>query len=416
MLWDDPVMSADARLTAWATGVRAYLTGSRDPRMAARAEKILVAAAVVMRGTFGLQLAVALAPGWHRAEHPDSFLALSVMMLGESLLLMSYLIKRGRYVEWAALVDTAFVSAVVVIEPLTVHPGDLVGNWTSWGYAAAFAVVIPTAVGIRRWRIVVGGAVFVAVAYLTGLVLHSLSATARTTTLTNALSIVGFSIACRLGGGFVRSMGEAADRAREAEARAAAIAQLERERTMLHNQASVLNLLSQEIPDPGLRRSAMGAAARGAQQIRAMLSDQPSRPADRSEGGRSLRSVVDSVCDEFADLPLIRNLDLLEAGPLTGEAAEAVAEALRTLLWNVRRHAAASAVTVHGDGDRGGNWTLSITDDGTGFDPASVDHGWGLTVQAGTALARHRIGVTVDSTPGDGTQVQIAFKQHSATS
>jgi signal transduction histidine kinase len=410
-------MSADGRLTAWATDVRAYLTGSRDPRMAARAEKILVAAAVVMRGTFGLQLAVALAPGWRRAEHRDSFLALSIMMLGESLLLISYLLKRGRYVEWVAVVDIVFVSAVMVIEPLTVHPGDLVGSWTSWGYAAAFAAVIPAAVGIRRWGVVVGGAVFVAVAYLAGLLVHSLSPSARTTTLTDALSIVGFSVACRLGGGFVRSMGEAADRAREAEARAAAIAQLERERTMLHNQASVLNLLSQEIPDPGLRRSAMGAAARGAQQIRAMLSDQPARPAGRSDGRRWLRAVVDSVCEEFADLPLTRNLDLLEAGPdVPDDTAEAVAEALRTLLWNVRRHAFASSVTVHGDSDQTGNWTVSITDDGVGFDPASVDHGWGLKVQAGTALARHRIQITVDSAPGEGTQVQIASMQPSVTS
>ncbi len=266
---------------------------------------------------------------------------------------------------------------------------------------------MPAGIGLRQWRLVLTGSLFAAVGYLASVFPHDVPAGAHTTAATNALAVVGFSIACRFAGGFVRIMGQEADRAREAEAKAAAAAQLERQRTLLHNHASVLSLLSQDIPDGRLRESARGAAARGARQIHALLADGAAMPRTDASGDRYLRSLVDEVCDEFTDLAMIRNLDLLGASTVPRPAADALTEALRTLLWNVREHAEADHVTVHGEIGAAGGWAVTVTDDGKGFDPRLVDRGFGLRVQAGSALTRVGVEVELDSAPGEGTRVRI---------
>jgi signal transduction histidine kinase len=203
-------------------------------------------------------------------------------------------------------------------------------------------------------------------------------------------------------------LGAAAPRPRPPEARAAAAAQLERQRTLLHNHASVLSLLSQDIDDPRLRDSAMGAAARGARQIHALLADGATLPRRDASGDVYLRSLADEVCEEFTDLPLIKNLDLLGACTVPEPACEPLVEGLRTLLWNVREHSGAGRVTVHGEVRPDGGWTLTVSDDGKGFEPETVPRGFGLRVQAGSALARVGVAVTVDTAPGEGTRVQLS--------
>jgi len=74
-------------------------------------------------------------------------------------------------------------------------------------------------------------------------------------------------------------------------------------------------------------------------------------------------------------------------------------------LANVRKHAAASTVTVllcySADVVR-----LEVTDDGVGFDPAVVNGGYGLRGMRGRVAEAGGI-VTVCSAPGDGTSVQV---------
>jgi signal transduction histidine kinase len=400
-------VSAASRSVSWVRSIRAWLQGSDDPRMAFRAEKILVVAAVVIRGTFVLQLTVTLITSWQLALRPGLFVWLSSLMIAESVALGWLVLRRGRYEAWVAVVDLCFAAAISIAEAGAARPQEIVGSWVSWGYAAAVATAVPAAIGLRRWRVVIIGAVFMAVAYLVAVLPHPISAGARTTAITNALSVVGFSVACRLGGGFVRIMGQEADRARTAEARAAAAAQLERQRTLLHNHASVLSLLSQDIDDPRLRESAMGAAARGARQIHALLADGATMPRTDASGAVYLRSLAEEVCEEFTDLPLVKNLDLLGACTVPQASSEPLVEALRTLVWNVREHSGADRVTVHGEVRVDGGWTLSVTDDGKGFDADAVPRGFGLRVQAGSALARIGVSVMVDSAPGEGTRVQL---------
>lgn len=381
------------------TSATGWLDGADTAQMEVRAERILVLAAVVIRGTFVLQVLVAMLPEGSHAARPGLFYCLSVVMVVESVLVVGYMLRRGRYVSWAAVVDIGLVVSLVIVQPFSVRLEDMVGTWVGWAYAAAFAAVIPAAIGVRQWRIVLGGAGVMAAGYLVGTLSHPISENFRVTAITNALSILGMSVAGHLGGGFVRSMGQEADRYRE------------RERTLLHNSAPVLHLLSQEITDPRLRESAMGAAARGAQQIRAVLSDRVPVPIRSPHGQQYLRGVVDGVCQEFTDLPLTANLELLGSVVVAPEVTGALAEGIRTLLWNIRRHAHATAVTVHGDADDLGGWTVTVSDNGAGFDPATTRNGWGLQVQAGSALSRVGVLVRVDSAPGEGTRVQLRPEQ-----
>jgi two-component system nitrate/nitrite sensor histidine kinase NarX len=92
-----------------------------------------------------------------------------------------------------------------------------------------------------------------------------------------------------------------------------------------------------------------------------------------------------------------------------GQQAE-VFRIIQEALANVRKHAAASKVRIaceRGDGQ----CMVRVTDDGVGFDPATVHDSNGLHV--GTSLIRERAAklrgrLTIDSQPGRGTTVSLS--------
>ncbi|MGE0387869.1 MAG: PAS domain S-box protein [Gammaproteobacteria bacterium] len=84
-------------------------------------------------------------------------------------------------------------------------------------------------------------------------------------------------------------------------------------------------------------------------------------------------------------------------------------QAVRELLANVRKHARAGRVSVHGIAD-GADYLIDVEDDGEGFDPNAVPEG--EEPRYGLFHLRDRIGflggdVTVDSRSGRGTRVRI---------
>lgn len=149
-------------------------------------------------------------------------------------------------------------------------------------------------------------------------------------------------------------------------------------------------------------------ASRGSRQIRAFLAreDVPAAPGTVTGNLVSLAGVLRAVAEEFSDLALTVNVDLAAGIRVSGATGHALASGVRTLLHNVRRHARAGAVTVHADRLADGCWEVTVQDDGVGFDPDAVS-GFGLRVQAGSALHEAGMGVVVDSAPGEGTKVTI---------
>ena len=83
---------------------------------------------------------------------------------------------------------------------------------------------------------------------------------------------------------------------------------------------------------------------------------------------------------------------------------------LQEALSNVRKHAKAGAVTVAMQGGR--EWTISVRDDGRGYEPESVVEHCGACVGIGIMPERaHRIGARLEvaSSPGRGTCVTLAL-------
>lgn len=117
--------------------------------------------------------------------------------------------------------------------------------------------------------------------------------------------------------------------------------------------------------------------------------------------------------------------DLVAAGPsdveveiridpsttLSEGTQEAVYRAIREALSNVRRHARATHAVVELAHAEPGRLALTVTDDGTGFDPTAVEPGHvGLRLLADLAHSRGGT-LTVDSAPGSGTTVRMVVPQ-----
>jgi len=83
--------------------------------------------------------------------------------------------------------------------------------------------------------------------------------------------------------------------------------------------------------------------------------------------------------------------------------------AAQEALANVRRHAAASTVHIELSRDDASS-TITVADDGRGFDPVAVDAGYGLSGMRKRAVA---FGGTcaVESAPGAGTTVRICLPE-----
>jgi signal transduction histidine kinase len=126
---------------------------------------------------------------------------------------------------------------------------------------------------------------------------------------------------------------------------------------------------------------------------------------------------VDEACEGFSDLGVRVSTDLLDDTTVDRACAAALVAALRTVLHNVRRHADATCVVVHGDvappsgaapDDGGRRWTISVGDDGRGFDVDRTPFGVGLGSQVVDQLALHDVETSIRSVPGQGTRVELS--------
>jgi len=388
-------------------------SGADEPRDSAprRAERAVVISVITVRLTFFAQLALAMPHGLAHASRPWLFGLLSVLALAESSLLAALAWRRRRITAGAALADLGFVCLLIAAEPFYSSTADRVGTWVAWGFGAGCAAALTAGTGLRRHRDASAAA-----AVLAGVYLAVSAPTPQTTTaVVNSVAIVGFVAASHLVAGFLRELAEIAERARTAAAVAAREAERERQRGLLHDQATVLALLSAQHDDPVLEDSLRVQAAAASLRIRAFLGDTRSATPDTvlAQARPLLVDVVAAAMDDFDDLPITVNTDLVLRQRVHPEQADVLLAAIRTLLHNIRQHAGATAATIHGDRITGGRWELSVTDDGAGFDPATTELGYGLRTQAGQALTASGFAVAIDSGPGEGTRVTITSPEGS---
>jgi signal transduction histidine kinase len=120
----------------------------------------------------------------------------------------------------------------------------------------------------------------------------------------------------------------------------------------------------------------------------------------------SLSKLVERQVEDFSDRFGIRvDCHVDEGPPVSPRISVEVLRVLQEALNNVRKHANARRVLVTLE-SQGGAITLSVRDDGTGFDPGTLHRGYGRQsmLERAQSIGAH---LTVDSTPGGGTTVTL---------
>ena len=366
------------------------------------------------------QLAVSLPDAMRHTTSPGLFLGVLACYLLESVLLGVAVVRAGAYRDpRLGVLDVGTAVLVLLLQPAFVPPGDIVGSWTAWGFACTLGSAYGAAVVFRRRRATALAVLALSCGYLLGS-LFAVTDAERAAVLANAFSYAGFAVLARLMVGYLRRLGASAEEARRLAAETARKAELERQRVLLHDNISVLRLLSRTDLPPDLAEPLQAQATALANKVRAFLDDArvsdwaqlagtaPDGPGGADRPERELVAVVRAAAEGFWDLRLALNLDLAHGTPLAGPAAAAVEAAVATLLHNARLHAAADSVVVHADVDEAaGEWEVTVRDDGRGFDPGATPLGFGLRFQVRDTLARHGIRTDLRSRPGDGTTVTL---------
>lgn len=309
--------------------------------------------------------------------------------------------KRPPY-DQMALFETVAMLALFGLGFLTVAPEDRVGNWVAFQPAYALSLMIGLSVLTSRrvWLLVL-------VLIPTADVLFCMSAESvdLPTLIGNVLTLVVLPTITRLAFRYTTRIADLAD---ESAARVAEFARREEERraqAAMHNGAAVMALLARDDLDrldAGARQALRVQARTETERMRRYLTGDQLVRADR----RALAAVAEGAAAGFPDLRIDLITDLGAHVLVSPEQAEAVSAALTSILLNVRLHAGAQRVVLHLD-EEDGSWTLTLHDDGVGFDVATVREGVGLREVVRAELARQQIAVAIDSMLGTGTTVVL---------
>lgn len=370
----------------------------------AGAEMAILAGFLGLRVVNILQIAVSLPTGLTQSLNPGLDALMVAVFLGETagfafLALRSSSLRSPRLV-WADVM----LGCVLLLGQRLITGPDLMWTWNAWGYVVTLSCAMAAGVGLRRRTHTVLAAGALMICYLLSTVELSGSVSHLTTDATNSLSYIAFASLGRAIAGYLRRLARDADDARLRAAVTGAQAETERHRGLLHDQATVLSLLSRDVTDARLQVALRSQAADGALRIAAFMTGTP----DSKQTAGTLGAAVHAVVAQFPDLPLTCTVDLAGELEIPPPVADAVQGAVTTLLHNVRSHAGAATCVVHADADdASGWWEVLVRDDGIGFNAETTPRGYGLSQQVIAAMAQIGVQVAVRSIPGEGTMVTL---------
>ncbi|MFE2939192.1 sensor histidine kinase [Streptomyces sp. NPDC059255] len=206
-----------------------------------------------------------------------------------------------------------------------------------------------------------------------------------------------------------RELDRATDTAMAKEAELAAERERVRHARLLHDRVlQTLETLAREpwITDPGLHAHVRAEAV----WLRGFVRGE--RPAT---GNGDLASGLARLAEDMARIGLtveVHTAQLRSASEraasaaLPEEVAEALVEAVREALTNVVKHAGTARAVVRAE-RAGGAVLVSVLDNGTGFDPATLAPGSGLDGSVRDRVAGVGGRAVIDSAPGAGTYVEM---------
>jgi signal transduction histidine kinase len=344
-----------------------------------------------------VQVAVAVSAG-SLASSGDKLLEVALLGLvaAESLLLGWWLAGRRSLAPfgWPAGADMALALTVLASVPAYIAPQSRINTWTMWAYPVTLSTALLVGAALRRLAAVLAVSGMMAACYLavTALPLFS-NVIWRATAAVNSLAFPGFAVLTFLLCRFVRDLASAADSAR------ARVAELEqdRSRALVHDLLVYLRLDRFAEADDKTRQLMIDQAQAKHAQLRSWV--------DGSGTVGSLAERIGAVLRLHPGLPVDTSVEVGHDDP-PEEIMEQLERALDTALANVEQHApgARVALTARSSEDQ---VTLTVRDDGPGFDPATTKPGFGV----GHVLSRQLAAVggsgAVESRPGMGTCVTI---------
>lgn len=309
--------------------------------------------------------------------------------------------RSGPLRRWEVLLDCVLATALLVVGHWTVPVDERIGTWIGFQPGYALSVVVATS-ACAAYRVWIGGLLAV-VAGKVVYVWSAVGADGVSTVVGDFLTIVVIGAIAAATTRYLRMLAAEADLAR----RFAAEEEQRRARLVLHNGIAMMGLLTEPGLD-GATRSVIQSQARAEiHRVRRYLRGEPLPSATGLKESARLADVLATAAGPFADLAPCLMLDLIDTTELDGGDAEALAAAVTSLLLNVRNHAKATTTVIHAD-EQDGRWTVTVHDDGVGFDPAQVEPGVGLGQVVVAELEARGMEVGIDSTPGLGTTVTLA--------
>lgn len=346
-----------------------------------------------------VQVVLSLPVGLARSSAKSLDLTALAILAVDFALVARVIVRRGRYDDGRLAAADVTVNVVLLASTvLFTRTDQRFDTWADWGYAVTLSAAFGAAIAFRRLWPTLVAAVVLAVTYLATTLPWMASRGDRVSAGTNAVTYVVLGSLVWVLAGYLRRLGTDADEARAAAAHHAARLERLEHQNLLHDQASVLALLSRGDIDGRLGDAARAQAAVASARIRAFLAGEPTHHGP-------LGTALARSAAEFSDLPLTVNIALATAELPAPECA-AISGAVRTLLHNVRRHAGATDVVVHAvTWTR--EWEVTVIDNGKGFDPALTPEGYGLAQQVRTSLERIGAVATVEAAPGAGTTVRL---------
>lgn len=392
-------------------GVRSgsWFTPPGELMSAPGVERALAGGVSILKAMNMAQMAVMVAAAAHLSPRPRLEIAVATVVGISGVIFIGTSLRSRRLVPWAVGLDAGVIIATVYLAPL--FQARQVTAWSEWPMAVSFLAATAACVTLARLP-----AVLVVVGLLGGSgswVLWNSDPAVQRMAFTSWVPYLGFSIGGALFLRYLRSLALLADE------RGEAIRRLEEERTrrILHTPYRLVNelagLLGEKVAaaddssDPGglgvgaaaLQRARLAEALAAAHEIEAIV--RGTEPASAN-----LAADMRRVQEQFVDLPLV-----MDVAGVTDDLPPVVVlrirEAVRSILQNVRLHAGAGEVIVLATADHD-VWSVSIHDDGCGFDPAGVRLGVGLREAVFAAVREIGGVVELSSRPGQGTLVRLS--------
>lgn len=361
-------------------------------------ELAVVWAFLGLRGFVLGQAAIAVAAGsLSRSDNPPLDAALLGAVAVESLLLGRWLVRRRSMLPfgWPIAVDFGLSVLVLALAPAYIAPAARVDGWTIWAYPVALSttLLVGAALASLAQALAVSGALSVAYAAAVAVPLFGDPAL-RMTTVVNATTFPGFAAVAFLVSRFIRELASSADAARKR------VAELEqdRSRALIHDLLVYLRLDRFAQADDQTRAVMIAQAQAKHEQMRSYV--------DGTGGAPGLQARIDAVLQLHPAVAVSSQVEVGSDVQLPAESLDQLERALDTALANAEQHAPGANVVLS---VRSGIDHLSVTvrDDGPGFDTASTRAGFGISEILGRQLAVVGGTGVVESHPGTGTVVRI---------